>query len=75
MAEGYHRNGLTTGKKLAGKVSRYKTKARESILEECLAKHNRTISEECRNRKCGCGVKSNWRHVRKLSIVLMMKKN
>ena len=34
-----HRNGITTGWQRAGKVSRDNTKARESILEEYLAKN------------------------------------
>ena len=34
-----HRNAITTGWKRVGKVSKDKTKARESILEEDLAKN------------------------------------
>ena len=34
-----HRNAITTGWKRVGRVSRYNTKARESILEEDLAKN------------------------------------
>ena len=34
-----HRRAITTGRKRAGRVSRDNTKARESILEEDLAKN------------------------------------
>ena len=54
-----HRNGITTGWKRAGKVFRDNTRARESLLEEDLAKKESiSLHNSCTSTESGCGLTS-----------------